>query len=95
MVYTIEEIKELSIPLLKKYNITKAGLFGSYANGNANENSDIDILLEFNESFELCKYNQFMEEIENKFHKHVDIIDYRFIWDVFKEDILRTEVKIL
>ena len=39
---------------LEKYGINKIGLFGSYAKNQENENSDIDVLVEFkdgNENF--------------------------------------------
>ena len=42
----INDKKEL-IKILKKNDVEKAGLFGSYARGDAREDSDIDILVEF------------------------------------------------
>ena len=38
-VYTIEEIKEMIYDILKKYGIEKAYIFGSYARGEANQQS--------------------------------------------------------
>lgn len=40
MIYTIEEIKEKTIPIAKKYGIDSMSLFGSYARGEATENRD-------------------------------------------------------
>ena len=40
---TIEEIKERVTPVLKAYDVKAAYLFGSYARGDATENSDVDI----------------------------------------------------
>lgn len=37
--FTIEEIKEKSLPIAKKYGIKKLSLFGSYAHGEADEES--------------------------------------------------------
>lgn len=45
MVYTIEELKHKVTPIVEKYNISTVYVFGSYARGEANENSDIDILI--------------------------------------------------
>ena len=45
-IYTIDEIKELVAPVAARYDIEAIYLFGSYARGEANEDSDIDILLE-------------------------------------------------
>ena len=46
MVYTIDEIKAKIEPIAKQYNVSKVYLFGSYARGEEDENSDIDIALE-------------------------------------------------
>ena len=43
---TIEEIKKRIIPVLRENNVRGAVLFGSYAKGTANEDSDVDLLLD-------------------------------------------------
>jgi predicted nucleotidyltransferase len=44
MVYTIDELKEKITPIAKKYDIPVVYLFGSYARGDADANSDVDVL---------------------------------------------------
>lgn len=44
MCYTIEEIKDKTIPIAKKHGISRMCLFGSYARGEANDDSDVEIL---------------------------------------------------
>lgn len=44
-VYTIEELKSIIIPILQRFDVTKAILFGSYAKGTATEQSDVDLLI--------------------------------------------------
>lgn len=46
VIYTIDEIKKRIIPIIQKYNIPAMYLFGSYARGEANENSDLDFLVD-------------------------------------------------
>ena len=46
VVYTIEQIKERISPVALKYRLPAVYLFGSYARGDANENSDVDILVD-------------------------------------------------
>ena len=43
---TINEIKEAFAKIGKKYAIKNAYLFGSYAKGNANEKSDVDVIID-------------------------------------------------
>ena len=44
-VYTIDEIKVLTKEVFKEYDIVRAYIFGSYSRNEANEKSDIDILV--------------------------------------------------
>ena len=50
--YSIDEIKEIVKPILKKYDVRKAYIFGSYARGEATEESDVDIMIS-NDNFSL------------------------------------------
>lgn len=45
MCYTVEEIQAKVIPIAKAYGIHKVSLFGSYARGQAADDSDINKLL--------------------------------------------------
>ena len=42
--YSIEEIKAIVEPIALKHNLKSVFLFGSYARGNADESSDIDLI---------------------------------------------------
>lgn len=44
MVYTIEELKQKIAPIARKYDIPTVYIFGSYARGEADDNSDVDVL---------------------------------------------------
>lgn len=44
-----QKIKVRIAPILKRNDVVKAGIFGSYARGEAKKSSDIDILLKFKE----------------------------------------------
>jgi len=46
MVFTIEKLKECIAPVALKYRIPAVYLFGSYARGDANDNSDVDIIVD-------------------------------------------------
>jgi predicted nucleotidyltransferase len=46
VVYTIEQLKERIAPVAIKYGLPAVYLFGSYAKGEAAENSDVDILVD-------------------------------------------------
>ena len=46
MIYTLEELREKITPIAEKYRIPAVYVFGSYARGEATEDSDVDVLFE-------------------------------------------------
>lgn len=79
--------------VLKKYNITKAGVFGSYARGDQKKNSDIDILVEFNGS--LLRLVAIERELEEELGIKVDLLTYKGVNPHIKNYIFADEVKII
>jgi len=60
-----------------QYPVKRIELFGSYADGTASENSDIDFLVEFSESpvslFEICGLQETLSEL---LKVDVDVVKY-------------------
>ena len=46
MVYTLDELREKIAPIAEKYRIPAVYVFGSYARGEATEDSDVDLLID-------------------------------------------------
>lgn len=46
MIYTVEQIRNIVMPIAHSYGVKSLSLFGSYARGEATENSDIDLLVD-------------------------------------------------
>lgn len=46
MIYSIYEIQQRIAPVTKQYGVKAIFLFGSYARGEAREDSDIDLLVD-------------------------------------------------
>ncbi len=84
--YLIQHKKEFQ----KKYNIEKIGLFGSYARGEANESSDIDIVINLKKAT-LSALVGIKEDIESYFKTHVDIIQYRDRMNSFLKNRIERE----
>ena len=62
--------------LAKRYGVTKLGIFGSVARGEATENSDVDIIIEM-EKPDLFFMVHVKQELEDALQCPVDIIHYR------------------
>lgn len=91
----IGKIKPKIIKILKRYNIKKAGIFGSYVRGEQKKVSDIDILIEPARNMSLLDISGLKIELEKALDKKVDIISYKYIHPYLKEKILESEVEII
>lgn len=75
MVLSIEKIKTVAIDIVPKYAIKKITLFGSYADGTANNNSDVDFMIEFDTvAVSLFTLSRLKYELEELLGKQVDVI---------------------
>ena len=94
-VYTIKEIKNKIKPILNKYGIYDIYLFGSYARGEANNNSDIDIYCENGNIRTLIDQGILIDELEESLEKRVDIIFLSsYIEENFKKQIMEDLIKL-
>ncbi|MBU2616033.1 MAG: nucleotidyltransferase family protein [Nanoarchaeota archaeon] len=92
----IKEIKGKIVKILKKSNIKKAGIFGSYARGEQKKNSDIDILIQVGRGkFSLFDLVGLKIILEETLHRKVDVNTYRAIHPRLRKKILNEEVRIL
>jgi len=89
----IKKIEEKVKKILKKNKVEKAGVFGSYARGEQKENSDVDMLVEFNGS--LLDLVGLEMELEKVLGKKVDLLTYNGINPLLKKIILNEEIKIM
>lgn len=70
----VTDILRQQLPYLStEYGITRLGIFGSYAKGIAQEESDIDLVAEFKIPPGL-KFFEFTDYLEKLFHKPVDVL---------------------
>lgn len=74
-IITIEEIKEKAIPILRNYPVDKAILFGSYAKGEATDNSDIDLYIDTNGKLRGLDFVGLLEILVDTLGVDIDLID--------------------
>jgi uncharacterized protein len=93
---SINQIKSKIKNILKKYKVTKAGIFGSYARGEQKKNSDIDILVEINNpNMSLLDFVGLKLDLEEVLDKKVDLVEYSTIKPLIKKHILNEEIRII
>ncbi|MBI2125589.1 nucleotidyltransferase family protein [Candidatus Woesearchaeota archaeon] len=91
---TIKQIAKIAVPILKKNGVKKAGIFGSYARGEAKKRSDIDILIQPPKGMGLSFVGLNLE-LEDKLGKKVDLLTYQSVSPYLKKYIMADEVRIL
>jgi len=60
--------------ILKQYHIGRIGIFGSYARGNATENSDVDLIVDFTDTISLFQYVRLTDSIAVVLDHKVDLV---------------------
>jgi hypothetical protein len=90
----IATIKKAIAQILKKHSIRKASLFGSIVKGSFTQHSDIDVLVEFPETYSLLDTLGVKIDLEEHLGRPVDLVQYKSIKPFAKKDILSTQVPI-
>lgn len=91
----LEKIKRKICPVLKKANVKKASLFGSYVRGDNTNNSDIDVLVDMPDHATLIELAGIKQDLEELLHKKVDVVTYNGICPMLKGSILDSQYPIL
>ncbi|MDR0903832.1 MAG: nucleotidyltransferase domain-containing protein [Ruminococcus sp.] len=100
MVYTIDEIKERIRPVAEKYNLPAVYLFGSYARGEADEKSDIDLMIDRTGTAVkgLLEYADVFDDMKEHLGKEIDMITTFALKEsrdkTFKNNVLHEKVQI-
>jgi uncharacterized protein len=95
MTKDIDDIRKKIAPILKRYGVKKAGVFGSCVRGELKEDSDIDILVEIEKDLSLLDFVGLKLEIEDVLQRKVDLVEYCTVKPLLRERILREQVAIL
>ena len=94
MSQAIDEIKTKTLPILKQANIKRAAIFGSYARGDFDEKSDIDILVEPPDNMGL-EFINLKLDLEDTLNKKVDLVSYNGISKYLRSYVLADQVNLL
>lgn len=104
MVYTLEEISRRVRPVAEKYHLKAVYVFGSYARGEATEDSDIDLLVDTDGAgiTSLLTLGGLYSDLEDTLKKEISLVTldslegpYRVKSDLyFRENVNRERRKI-
>ena len=91
---TIEAIKNITTPILKRNKVKKAALFGSMANRHYSSESDVDILVELDDSHSLLDFVGIKIELEEALDKKVDLVEFDAVKPALRKYILKEPISI-
>ncbi len=89
----LQILKSKKTELEKKYPISELGLFGSYARGDYNEKSDIDILVDFNGRIGI-EFITIVHEFEDVFHTKIDLVSRKGIKDRYLPSVEKSLIHV-
>jgi uncharacterized protein len=87
--------REKTLAILQKNGIKRAAFFGSIVRGEMTDESDIDILVEFEGRKSLLDLAGQKLDLEDALERRVDLLTYRSLHPMLKDRILAEQVQIL
>ena len=90
----LKKLRALKPTIVQRYKARKIELFGSYTRQEQDENSDIDILVDFEDDadlFDLIGLEQFLEE---ELGRNVDVVPKRALRSEIRDAVLKEAVTI-
>ncbi len=86
----IKQLKNLNQQLNKDFGVSKMGVFGSYARGKEEKNSDIDVLVEFDRPVNLFEFSRLKSFLSDQLGIQVDLVTPGALKPLIKDEILRS-----
>ena len=95
MTSVVASLVDQILPVLKQYRVSRAGVFGSFARGEAVSDSDLDLLVDLPDGSSLLDLVGLQQDLSDLLGLEVDAHTYRSIHPSLKERILNEELRIL
>lgn len=83
------ETNKIIIETLLPFNPKQISVFGSYARSEMNEDSDIDVLYDFEKSISLFDLVEMKQELEEKLMRKIDLVSKRGLKDWMKPYVMQ------
>ena len=90
----IQDRKEQILALAARYGASNVRIFGSVANGTADEKSDIDFLVDMEKGRSLFDLGGLLMDLQELFNRKVDVVTENSLHWYIKERILSEAIPI-
>ena len=95
MATTLASLVDRMRPILTRYGVLRAGVFGSYAHEDATSHSDLDLLVELPAGSSLLDLVGLQFDLSEELGVEVDANTYRAVHPMIRDQILRDEIRVL
>jgi uncharacterized protein len=92
---SVESVRERVVPALRRHGVVRAGMFGSIARGDYREDSDVDVLVEFEHGKSLFDLVELQFELEEILGRKADVVTYAGLHRRIRDRVLREQVQLL
>ena len=90
----IRILNEQQKTLADRYSVKTLSLFGSVARGEARDDSDVDLLVEFNQPVGLFQFIELQQWLESLLGCKVDLGTPRSLKTSIKDQVLREAIRV-
>ena len=95
MATAMASLVERALPVLRRYGARRAGVFGSYARGQAGSESDFDLLVELPAGSSLLDLVRLEQDLSDELGLKVEATTYRALHPLLRDRVLEDEIRIL
>lgn len=91
----LKNIVKKIYPVLRRHDVAKAAIFGSFARGENKRSSDLDVLVKFKGRKSLLDLADLKLDLEDVLGRKVDVLTYNALHPLIKQRILDEQKIIL
>ena len=95
MTKELENLRERMEPTLSSYGVVRASVFGSWARGEAGSESDVDLLVEFEEGCSLLDLVGLQQDLSDELGMEVDVVTFASLHPLLRDRILQDQVPLI
>jgi len=85
---SLDQLSAVAAPILRKYGVRSAAVFGSMARGEAGPDSDVDLLVEFGPDATLLTLTSLQIELAEALSRQVDVVTPRSLKPLIRPHVL-------
>lgn len=84
----LRQWREQILTLARRHRVLQVSVFGSVARGDTHANSDVDLLVDFEQGYRLTDHIRLLQGLKELLNCKVDVVDRRALRPEFRDFVL-------